>query len=583
VRAILALQRWLSRPLAPAAIIALAVLLSLPFAGIGRGSDDFVLTAALDDADLARGHAPFDLFAFATGDAADAAHLRDVGAFPWWADASSRIHFFRPLASLTHAVDHALWPDSPTADHLHSACWYALAVAMLWLVLRRSSVPRGVAALGLLLYAVDSGHAGAVAWISSRNSVMAATFGFATLWAHDRWRRGVAGPMPALAWFALALASGEGGVATLGYLVAYSLVLEAKARLRALAPYVALLVGFSIGYALGRYGAACTSQYIDPVGEPLRFAGAAVARLPIYLETAIGGPPSDAWIAYAMIHPALPYAVWALAVSLVGAFVWLAWPVIRADRECRFWLVGSVLATLPACAGFPSDRLLLLGGAGGIVAVSRVIVAFARDRRRVARGAALWLAIHGVVLAPLAFVARGASGATLQEVFAIADRSLPADPAIADKTVVILDVPLQPMIYYALFARAADGRPRPARTWLLATGAAGFVCERIARDTVRLASRDGLVSRELDMMLRAPHRDLRPGEAIELAGLHVVVDEVTGDGRPAVVRFRFDRDLDDPQLVWMRWSPAGLIRVPVPALGRAIALPGVSLVELFSR
>jgi hypothetical protein len=570
------------------------VLLAVPSIPTGRGSDDFVLTATQRHSAIALGRAPFDLFAFATGDLADATRMRDVGVFPWWTDSASRLHFFRPLASLSHVLDDTLWADSPGLEHAHNLGWYAAAIAMLWLVLRRLNTSRWPATFALLLYAVDHGHGGAVGWISNRNGLMAATFGFATLWAHDRWRRGGGASAALLAplCFLLALSSGEAGVATVGYLLAYSMFVEEKDRIRPLLPYAVIVAGFAAIYALGSFGAVHTTQYIDPVREPLRFAGAMATRLPIYLQTTIGGPASDGWIVYPMVHPILPYVMWMVSVALLCGFLWLAWPVIRADRENRFWLVGSALATVPACAGFPSDRLLLIGGAGAIVFVARFIIAVARDdgtlyrsrrTRRIANIAAVWLLIHGVAVNAIAFSVRAGSGGAIQKVFAMCDRSLPSDPKLVDRTTILVNAPLQPMVYYSLYARAADGRPRPDRTRLLATGSTELAIARLDRHTVRLSSDRGLLSRDVDMMMRAPDRDLLPGTTVAVDGMQVFVDEVTADGRPAVVRFRFDQDLDDPRLLWLQWGSDGFAPFALPAVGQVVTLPPVRLFELFTR
>ena len=59
---------------------------------------------------------PLDLFTFVDGDPHDAALLRDQGMYSWWTDPHLKLSFFRPITSLTHAADHALWPDNAAAQ-----------------------------------------------------------------------------------------------------------------------------------------------------------------------------------------------------------------------------------------------------------------------------------------------------------------------------------------------------------------------------------------------------------------------------------------------------------------------------------
>src|SRR3569623_760122 len=80
---------------------------------------------------------PLDLFVFADGDPHTNAVLRDGGLFPWWTAPDLKLAFFRPLTSATHALDHALWPDNPAAQHAHNLAWLALALVIVWGFSRR--------------------------------------------------------------------------------------------------------------------------------------------------------------------------------------------------------------------------------------------------------------------------------------------------------------------------------------------------------------------------------------------------------------------------------------------------------------
>jgi hypothetical protein len=95
---------------------------------------------------------------------------------------------------------------------------------------------------------------------------------------------------------------------------------------------------------------------------------------------------------------------------------------------------------------------------------------------------------------------------------------------------------------------------------------------------------DGILgARASDMMMRSPARDLRAGARVEVPGMGVEVERVTSDGRPASVLFRFDRDLDDPSLVFMRWDKRGFAAFTPPVAAATATLPAVDLVELFTK
>jgi hypothetical protein len=569
-----------------------------PLAHQGRSIDDFILVAAGEHADIALGRPPADLFVFANGKVADAERLRAEGVFPWWADPTTRVHLFRPLTSLTHSFDHAMWPASPAADHAQSVAWYLLLLGAVWLLLRRSSAPRWLSVFALLLFALYNTPRGGVGWIASRNGVIATTFGVLALWAHDRWRRDGwrAGALFGPLLLALAMGAGEAGVATLGYLVAYAAFLDEgtwRQRVGRIVPYMLVVAGFGGIYAIGGYGARNSSMYIDPVGEPLRFATALASQLPTYLHALLGGPPSEAWNIYGLVSPTLPYVMWALAVLTLATFGWVARPILlRNERENRFWLAGAVLAAIPICASMPNDRKLLFSSLGIVAVAPRFIVAVVRGadtiysmrrQRWLAKAFAVWMFVAFVPLSVLGLATHANDTRTTQRPFARADASLPADASIADKTLVLVNPPLEPLVSFTLYQRAARGALRPALTRTLGTSIARELrVERVDARTLRVSCEAGTLSRTSDMMMRSPARDLRPGARVDLPGVSVEVERVTSDGRPASTLFRFERGLDDPSIVWMQWGEDGFTTFTPPTVGAATTLPAVDLVKLFT-
>ncbi len=104
-------------------------------------------------------------------------------------------NFYRPLVSLSFAVDYALTtsghepsqtkfgvPDvSPFLFHVSNALWHAAAGILLFFLLAQFGAPRIVQACVPVLWVVHPLQTEAVAYISGRADPMAATFGFAGL------------------------------------------------------------------------------------------------------------------------------------------------------------------------------------------------------------------------------------------------------------------------------------------------------------------------------------------------------------------------------------------------------------------
>jgi hypothetical protein len=83
-------------------------------------------------------------------------------------------------------------------------------------------------------------------------------------------------------------------------------------------------------------------------------------------------------------------------------------------------------------------------------------------------------------------------------------------------------------------------------------------------------------------MLRSLARPLQRGEKVSLDEATFEVVELTPDGRPAEVRVRFERELSDPRLVFVRWGTHGYVPFRVPPPGATVVVPRVDLLEALS-
>lgn len=184
-----------SASLAPAALAlaALAVLVYLPALRNGFAYDAVMLVQ--EDARIHTLERPLRLLASS-----------------YWPFGEETLALYRPLVTLSFAVDWALHDGAPWGFHLTNALLHGAASALVF-VLLAGMVSRSAALAGAALFAVHPVHVEAVAGIVGRADILAAGFTFAALLA---WRR-----LPPQGWalrlgipllFLLALGAKEGAV-----------------------------------------------------------------------------------------------------------------------------------------------------------------------------------------------------------------------------------------------------------------------------------------------------------------------------------------------------------------------------------
>jgi hypothetical protein len=556
--------------------------------------DDHVLRLlARADAGIAGLHAnPLFLFSFTSGRPEDNRALMDEGALlPWWTDEHHLNSFFRPLSSLLHTLDFALFPDSAPLQHAHSLLWFAallLVVAHVYVRFSPGPEQRVAAMLAFAIFALDDAHGMTVGWVANRNALISATLALPALAAHHRWLALGWGPGAWLgpACFALGLCAGETTVAVFGYLLAYTLVLDRAQiprRVLHLLPYVVLLGLWRALFGLLGLGSAGSGGYHDPGREPLAFALALVERLPVLLGSQLALPVADVWFWGA---PELQRPLWVLCAAGALAVLGLGHALLGRDREARFWTAGMVLSACVVAASVPGERLLLVPGVGGAVLVARLMLALlpgadaggdvsraAQLALRVRRPALVGLVALHWVLAPLMLPLRAATLELTAAAQARAERGVPVTDAIEGQTVVVLNAPFDIMVSYLQPAREARGVPRPAHLHWLATASSQLAIERLDERTLRVRPEQGFLYSAAELHYRGDPRALTVGATVTLSEMTVRVVEATADGRPQTAEFRFRDPLESPRYRFVRFLDGELVPATLPERGGRVTLP----------
>ena len=381
-----------------------AVVLSLPALRVGAFSDDLFQHLVLEGSVPVAHLGPTTLYDFTGGQ--NVLPWIESGYLPWQSHPDLSLRFFRPLASWSITLDHALFGRAPLPGHLINLAWFLglIAVAIAWF---KEVLPKHQAGLASVLFAVAGGHAMNIAWTSARHLLISAVFSALGVWLHVRQREAQSsGATSAGTWVAwpplmLALATSEAGLAGFALIASYEILGRtegARSRLLALAVPMSLALAYLIFYALSGYGVRHSGLYVSPFADPLEFAKAATSRLPILLGELTGAVPASLWAA-APARPVLVTlgCVFALLVTALVVRARLDGP----DRRRMLWLgAGAVLGALPAVGGIVDGRMLSLPMLAALAVVATAIDATLKQTgtHRLAKVAAVvLLALHLVL------------------------------------------------------------------------------------------------------------------------------------------------------------------------------------------
>ncbi|MFO0648692.1 MAG: hypothetical protein U0326_20795 [Polyangiales bacterium] len=571
--------RALASRLAPAALVSLGVALRLRALSIERIADDWYQRSMVEGTYPVH-RAPWDLYDFIRATPAEHGALLDRGTFPWWMGADLHIAAWRPLASLTLTLDHALFGSGTVGPHAHSLAWLAALLAAAWWWMR-AVLPRNYALVALALLSVSASLTVPTAWLANRPSLLSGVFGLLAMGVMAR--REVPSFKRDASVAALTFASvmsGEYGVAFAGCAVAYELVAgvgspgsRARASLAVLASCGVYLATWK---ALG-HGVEGTMTYLDPLSHPGAWLRAAALRFPALLGELVTTRP----IALSL---ATPQAMWQTLVALASVVcvgVVVARRAASPLRRVALGLAAGMLAAMIPVLSAPPMERLLLAAAPAFAALVGALVACAwspaAQGHRVLSKALAAVVVVGVavqLVVPAIRSWQGLHSAAWWRVEDVAFRALPGVDAChtADQDHVLLAAGSFGVLHVIPLLWQGRGCVQP-RTWrVLSVPPGASVALRADDRALTMFAPAGPLLGDVARLWHPDH--FREGDTARALGFEATVVSVR-DGAPTRVRYAFDRSLDDPRVVlWM--SVAGgyeQVRAPPVNAGRLVPQP----------
>lgn len=560
---------------------------------VGFGMDDYAQLGMLDGV-YPVPRAPWDLFSFSKGDPAEVHTLMSKGSLAWWSHPELKLCALRPTSSLLMALDVQLFGHAAVWHHVHTLVWWALMVLAAAALLRRV-LPLRWAALALALYVLDECHTYPIGWLANRNALISATFAFLALHAHirhreDGWRWG--GWLSPLG-LVLAFSGGEYTLCILPFYVLYELCAAPGARTpraRALLPMLGVFAAYVLLHRSLGYGSYASAVYLDPAREPLAWLRLASVRLPVLVaDMFLAIPTSKMTITGERL--ALQAQLGPVALVLVGALGVGAWRRRPpAERRRLSWLgLASLASLLPVASSFVSARLLLVPALAGHAVVAALVLdgwdQLRRARPRLRPGPLLRGLLALALLVAHVPLASWWGFEEMRNIYRVnegtrqAAELLPVDDARLPQQRHVVLVAADPMtLLYPALVRWVAGHPMPRSRWVLSMAPRPHRLTRVADDAFELEVLGGtMLTGQVELLFRRPEFPLAEGDQVELDGLVITILRVDPEGRPFKIHARFDRSLDDPDLVLLLATRRGMKRYPMGPVGAPLPIPPAQL------
>jgi hypothetical protein len=331
-------------------VIGLALLLRAPMLGWDFFMDDLGHQLVLEDPSISPTMSRLNVFDFGYA-AQPGEELYELGAWPWWTSPDWKARFFRPVASLSLALDQSVYGRWAPGHHATSLALFGLLLALVHALYRRLGFDARTALLALALVALEDGSTLVVGWVANRNTLLEAVFGVGALLAAFGGRS-----FAAVALAALAALSKESGLLFLPFVGA--VLWRSGARARGAA---ALAFALTLAHPLALYAA---DYGIRTPMYPTPWSPDGPGRFLAQVGFTLAAQPA------AMVSPfPIDLLVQTPAGTRVGALVGLAitLPVValvgRATRDLRHaraLCLFGLLALVPRAMAPPSDRLVFV-------------------------------------------------------------------------------------------------------------------------------------------------------------------------------------------------------------------------------
>ncbi len=500
---------------------------------------------------------------------------------PWWVDPTFQFHYFRPIPTLSLALDFLLWGEHARGYHYTCVLLHCMCALVVYVLAMRMGLRRRFAIVAALASGLHPNHIFAVSWVCNRDTLLGTVLFLLSVLAYNEYldashRRStsalfllsfllfIAGVLskesvvvePAVLLVVVTIKHSSGGSRGVPHVSRSSLILGYTT----LIPFVVVSTVYSAWYAASDHGVSTGYLLVSPtnsVGTNIAIVG---KNLFLYLISLFYYVPPE-FNARALQWP--NWLIWTISFSLPAAlFIWQrsAFKRIELAWVCVAWLFVFLA---PAVAFIPLGRLLYTSTIAYSLLIAAIVQHLLTDMARRCWRICTWsLVIFYIIVIPFLLV----MGATLflaskgDTVHLCLERALAKvrEELPEHATIFLLNVPQPASAYMASVVHRFYHQGDSTRIFALGNVPAAPVVERTGIASLRLKNQDGII----DVNVSVPLIPLSEGSYIEMPSFSVKVEKLRAK-RPVEVLFTFEKPLESPTYAFIAFVDGNPTRVDV--------------------
>lgn len=507
-------------------------------------------------------------------------YLVQHGLMTWWTSPEFRFQMLRPISEISHWVDFKLWPKSLEIMHLHQMLWVVLFFFVSYKFLMKFSTRPEIGGLAFVIFSLSANHSQTIAWLASRNTLIAGAFGIGAILLHatSRERDDLRLRFLAIASFAAALLAGEFGLSASVWLFAWTLFLDKGGlfnKVIRLLPYGLIMFAWLAMYFLWHHGVFASEFYVNPAHYPTKYLVSLLEKTPTAFFNGMFHLPAAALFGSGLLWS----AGWFASVIIVGLFLWLIHRRI-SEPLYKFYLAGSLLSMIPIAAGSSGARTLAFVSLGIVPIMANIVWEWAhgepRDRvQKVLVSFFSWpvLVFTIISIGVLPAISVIYRNHNVDNYFGPAI-DLSTTIGDSDTTVLLLN---PNSVFYAMFYPLVwniEGKEQPGSFYPLATSnKREMTFSRESENSFVLTPDKGFLIEPAAYFMRSRDEAFFEGERIVYPTISVTVLSVLDDGRPGSIEVRLNDSLDSDKVKVFYCRSREFLPLKVPPVGSDVRVP----------